>query len=369
MPTPRLSEVRRVAPAAIIVLAATLLVVGFGVSGASERSLTSQAAAWRGLVGGAAPARDVGQRMLVVLKAPSLATRVAANGGFATQKQEHEWTRDAIAAQQQLARRAERPRDPDPQGVQLRPRPERILGAARRARGRRHREPARGGRRLPGARGVPGLDLVASAREGGTRDRRGTASVGVPPRLRRARSDDRAPRHGSRQRASVPARADPSRGQPRRRHEQRRPGRRRSRTTRRRLEQHGTEMAGLLVGAGGPGGISGVATGASVLPIRVAGWQRDLTGGWAIYGRTDQLIAGLERAVDPNLDGDAHDAARIALIGLASLVRGLRRRARGAGDPGRAAARHARRRAGRERRARPAPATAASRARAALPRR
>jgi hypothetical protein len=54
-----------------------------------------------------------------------------------------------------------------------------------------------------------------------------------------------------------------------------------------------------------------------VLPIRVAGWQRDATGQWAVYGRTDQLIAGLERAVDPNGDGDAHDAARIALVALA----------------------------------------------------
>ena len=85
-----------------------------------------------------------------------------------------------------------------------------------------------------------------------------------------------------------------------------------------RLEEHGTELAGLLVGAGGPGGISGVATGASVLPIRVAGWQRDQTGTLAVYARTDQLIAGLERAVDPNLDGDAHDAARIALVGVAA---------------------------------------------------
>src|SRR5436190_18418292 len=85
-----------------------------------------------------------------------------------------------------------------------------------------------------------------------------------------------------------------------------------------RLEQHGTEMAGLLVGAGGPGGISGVATGALVLPIRVAGWQRDLTGSSAVYSRSDQLIAGLERAVDPNRDGDAHDAARIALVGVAA---------------------------------------------------
>jgi subtilisin family serine protease len=39
------------------------------------------------------------------------------------------------------------------------------------------------------------------------------------------------------------------------------------------LEHHGTELAGLLVGAGGPGGLHGVAPGATVLPIRVAGWQ------------------------------------------------------------------------------------------------
>src|SRR5206468_5336957 len=56
--------------------------------------------------------------------------------------------------------------------------------------------------------------------------------------------------------------------------------------------------------------------GASVLPIRVAGWQQIVGGGWAVYSRTDQLIAGLERAVDPNEDGDAHDAARIALVAL-----------------------------------------------------
>src|SRR5207244_11088304 len=64
-------------------------------------------------------------------------------------------------------------------------------------------------------------------------------------------------------------------------------------------------------------GISGVATGASVLPIRVAGWQADASGHWSVYSRTDQILAGLEKAVDPNDDGDAHDAARIALIALA----------------------------------------------------
>jgi len=102
MPTPRASEARTVAPAAIIVAAATLLVVGFGVSGAHERALRSQASSWQGLVGGPRPAVEVGQRELVVLKAPSLAQRVARNGGFATQRQEHEWTRSALASQKQL---------------------------------------------------------------------------------------------------------------------------------------------------------------------------------------------------------------------------------------------------------------------------
>ena len=66
----------------------------------------------------------------------------------------------------------------------------------------------------------------------------------------------------------------------------------------------------------GPAGIHGVAPGAMVLPIRVAGWQPDADGGVSVYGRTDQVLAGLEAAVDPNADGDAHDAVRIALVGV-----------------------------------------------------
>src|SRR5438067_13616853 len=100
MRTPRLSEVRNLAPAAIIVLAATLLVVGFGVGGTHERSLGSQASSWRALVGGARPSVEVGQRMLVVLNAPAMAQHVAAHGGFASQQQEHNWTRAASAAQE-----------------------------------------------------------------------------------------------------------------------------------------------------------------------------------------------------------------------------------------------------------------------------
>src|SRR6185312_7195260 len=53
-----------------------------------------------------------------------------------------------------------------------------------------------------------------------------------------------------------------------------------------------------------------------VLPLRVAGWQADARGRYTIYARTDQLLAGLERAVDPDGNGDAHDAARVALVPL-----------------------------------------------------
>src|SRR6185295_9324430 len=83
------------------------------------------------------------------------------------------------------------------------------------------------------------------------------------------------------------------------------------------LERHGTQLAGLLVGAGGPDGVQGVAPEATILPIRVAGWQPDAEGRRVLYARSDQIVAGLDRAVDPDGDGDAHDAARVALIGLA----------------------------------------------------
>jgi len=93
---------RRAAPPAIIALAATLLVVGFGVSDAKQRSLVSAASSWRGLVGGDRPKVAVSQRQLVVLRAPSMAQRVATNGGVATQAQERRWTRLALLSQQQL---------------------------------------------------------------------------------------------------------------------------------------------------------------------------------------------------------------------------------------------------------------------------
>jgi subtilisin family serine protease len=83
-----------------------------------------------------------------------------------------------------------------------------------------------------------------------------------------------------------------------------------------RPERHATELAGIVSGAEGPGGLRGVAPGASILPIRIAGWQPDAEGGYTVYSRSDQILAGLEAAVDPNADGDTQDAARLALIGV-----------------------------------------------------
>jgi subtilisin family serine protease len=69
------------------------------------------------------------------------------------------------------------------------------------------------------------------------------------------------------------------------------------------LETHGTRMAGLVLR---------VAPGARVMPVRVLGWDKT-DGGYAVVGRGDRLIAGLERAVDPNGNGATTDAVAVAL--------------------------------------------------------
>jgi subtilisin family serine protease len=318
MLTPRLSDARRAAPAAIIVLAAMLLVVGFGVGGANERSLVSQASGWRGLVGGPRPPVTVAQRQIVVLKTPSLAQRVATNGGLATQHQEHEWTRSAIASQKQLLA------EMATHGIQIRvdfsfarvlngfsaPLDARAVALLERQSDVagvypvRVAYPASLSSRLLGSEGVavgagslPSVLLPGYDGRGVTIALLDTGVDRIHPYLR-GRILPGVNVVDPEVRGGAQAVADPQEPS--------------------RLEVHGTEMAGLLVGAGGPGGIAGVAAGASVLPIRVAGWQRDLKGASAVYSRSDQLIAGLERAVDPNLDGDGHDAARIALVGVAA---------------------------------------------------
>jgi hypothetical protein len=75
-----------------------------------------------------------------------------------------------------------------------------------------------------------------------------------------------------------------------------------------RRETSGTALAGILVAAG-----------ERVLPIRVAGLQPATQGsGLEDVAITDQLIAGLERAVDPDGDGATDDRVPIAVIGVNS---------------------------------------------------
>ena len=80
------------------------LVVGalLGVAGASGADQpASGAAGWESLLGDR-PLAQLGGRWVVVLAAPSLATRVAAAGGVATEEQERTWTAAARQAQREV---------------------------------------------------------------------------------------------------------------------------------------------------------------------------------------------------------------------------------------------------------------------------
>lgn len=82
-------------------------------------------------------------------------------------------------------------------------------------------------------------------------------------------------------------------------------------------ERHGTQVAEVLAQALGP-------RGGLILSVRVAGLQPDpATGGRIEVSTTDQLLAGLERAVDPNGDGDSSDAVPVALVAVNSPYAGF----------------------------------------------
>jgi hypothetical protein len=264
-------------PLAAIAAVVTLILIAAG-GHASGLSPQVGQGSWAGLAGSQRPRVAVGQRVIVLLKAPSLADRLAAAGGLGTDAQERQWTQTALASQKLLISRL------GVEGVIVQPEYTYThvvngLSAAFDANGLALLE------RSPEVAGVYPVRPIYPATAPSTFAGASAPAAGHPPEIGLSSVDGGA--------EAAPKPDEPAV-----------------------LERHGTEMAGLIVGSGGPGGMAGVAPGATVLPIRVAGWQRDATASWSVFGRTDQLLAGLERAVDPNDDGDAHDAARVALVAM-----------------------------------------------------
>ena len=300
---------------ALVALTATLLSVAAGAGPTRRDTATSVAAsAWRGLVGSPRQEVAVGQRVIVVMKTPALADQVAHAGGRATERQQRQWTTASLAASHQLIAKLAQ------QGVRVRPEyvyarviagfsapidphalgllermpevagvyPVRITYPAAQSSQliERERIAAGAGDRLQVS--LPGFDgngvTVALLDTGVEAKHPFLVGQAVESRDVIDRDSDAAP-------AAHPEDAS-------------------------RLERHGTQLAGIVAGSEGPAELTGVAPNATLFPIRVAGWQQNARGSWGIYGRTDQLLAGFERAVDPNGDGSAHDAARIALVGV-----------------------------------------------------
>src|SRR5438045_2596571 len=294
MPTPR-GDPRPAGALALlaIAIAAVLVAAGGSGGGAALTAPEVSPSGWAGLAGGTRPRVSVGQRVLVVLRAASLANRVAAAGGVASDAQERKWSAQARAKQKQLIARLSL------EGVLIKPEFTftRVLNgfaAAIDARGLGVLE------RAPEVAGVYPVRVAYPASQS-SRLLAGAAaaagSVALPGVVGRgvtiALLDTGVDRAQPYLRGRILGGIDVVGGDPTAEAAPKPddPGR---------LEEHGTQMAGILVGAGGPFGVSGVATGASVLPIRVAGWQADAQGRWSIYSRSDEIVAGLEKAVDPN---------------------------------------------------------------------
>jgi hypothetical protein len=310
MPTRRFAERRGLLPLALLAAAASLALVFVAVRRAEQPRGAAAPQAWLGLAGAPRPRVALGNESIVVLRAPSLAQRVAAAAERPTGAMEREWTASVLRGQRVfLARMRTAGVQVDPLFTYARvldgfaavigPRAEAALERSPEVAGVypvRAAFPATlsteplGWSRLGPLAGAPGLTLPG-------RDGRGVTIALLDTSVDRSEPylharvlpgldvvDPRGAIHGAW--ASS-------------------------------LEAHGTELAGIVAGAGGPGGLAGVAPGTRLLPIRVAGIRRDALGRPAVYGRTDELLAGLERAVDPSGDGDAHDAVRVCLVGVA----------------------------------------------------
>jgi minor extracellular serine protease Vpr len=294
---------RRLAPAAVLVL---LLAAG-GSRAQEQPAQPVDEAGWQGVLGVRAPV-STAQRYIVLLKPPSLAARVKAAGGRVTEAEMMAWSAAAVGQQEQfLARLA---------AVGARIAPE--YRYTRVVNGFSARLDPTSLALLDGDREVTGIYPVRIAYPAQTDEPGGVLpsavadleiagldGSGVTVALLDTGVDPSHPFLRRRVLSGVDV-VNPGSGGIAQPHP----------TIPGRPERHATELAGIVAGTEGPDGLHGIAPGASILPVRVGGWQPNSEGGYSIYSRTDQILAGLEAAVDPNDDGDTHDAARVALIGM-----------------------------------------------------
>src|SRR5690348_6546763 len=104
MPTRRAEGGHAVLLLLVTAAATAVLLTTVGKSTAQAPAPAATSAGWRGLVG-SRPRVDLGDRVIVVLKTPSLAQRVAAAGGIVGTRQERTWTNATVAAQKLLVSR------------------------------------------------------------------------------------------------------------------------------------------------------------------------------------------------------------------------------------------------------------------------
>src|SRR5436190_12105911 len=95
------NRLRPDAALAVIAALGVAAVVAAVSAGGAKTDRAADTVSWRGLVGGSRAAVPLGQRMIVVLRTPSVAERLKATR-FATEAQERAWTSQAYAAQQQV---------------------------------------------------------------------------------------------------------------------------------------------------------------------------------------------------------------------------------------------------------------------------
>ncbi|HUZ82632.1 MAG TPA: S8 family serine peptidase [Gaiellaceae bacterium] len=307
-------RVPRRSAALLGVAALTIVLVATVVARGRDATLKPTAVSWLGLVGEPRAPTLAGQRSIVLLTTPSVAQRLA-TVRYATESQERSWTSQAFAAQQQVLTKLASlgvtvqpdfsyARVVDGFAAALDSRAIALLGQMPEVAGvypvraafpasisasllaSKEFGPLSGHRVDAGLPGFDGRGVTIALLDTGVDASHPYLRGRVLPGFDMVDHGADATAHSDPQ--------DPSQ-----------------------IERHGTELAGILAGSGGPGGLHGVAPGATILPIRVAGWQPAADGHDLVFARTDQVIAGLERAVDPNGDGDTHDAVRVALLGVA----------------------------------------------------